>query len=520
MRTSKALIRGASVVTGLGMGLAMGCLNVRPDPNHCSNLDGDRTCEERYPGERTFCAWGTCGPTPGEDGCVAERPADDACYSPCGDGARFDDDASCLVDTSSSSGEESTSTGEETGTESGSSESSTTGPMPCVDNGDCPDAAAPLCEPSSGECVTCDAFGAEADAACAGLDPMAPLCVSGTCVACTPENPIVCDDQLLLCDGGTNSCVPCTEHGQCGSGACELAVGRCFPDDFVVHVDGDPTAMPMPDYTSINAAVDAVDDGTHGVIIVHELDGAGSYQTAGMGLRINGGKTVALLAAPGEGPILQGTNMNPGLRVEGAGTVVYMDGLRLRNGDVQGLLVDGAFAWVDRSRIVQNTGGGVLAQGGAELTLRNCFVGRNGDQFADTRGITASDAMLRLVYDTIAANEGTGASGPVSVACDGATSGEVRNSIVAAGDDTIACAGVSFSFNVVDTNGLAGSDNDVLSFDPGWFPNIAMSDFHIGMGPPFADVARWQTDDPATDIDGGLRPTVDGTADYAGADVP
>lgn len=42
-----------------------------------------------------------------------------------------------------------------------------------------------------------------------------------------------------------------------------------------------------------------------------------------------------------------------------------------------GLRVNGALAWVDRSRIVQSSGGGVVAE--AQLVLRSCFVGSVGD---------------------------------------------------------------------------------------------------------------------------------------------
>jgi hypothetical protein len=353
------------------------------------------------------------------------------------------------------------------------------------------------------------------DAACAGVDPLLPLCVGEVCVACTDGNPVVCEDQLLLCDGTTNTCVPCVEHGQCPSGACELDVGRCFPGDFVVHVDGDGGQ----DYTTVTAAVADV-EGTHGVIVVHELglDGEVAYQES---VTIDAGKTIALLAAAGETPRIQGTGSNPGVAVQGAGTILYMDGLWVAGNTMgRGLQVTEAFAWVDRSRIVQNTGGGILAETGAELVLRNCFVGLNGGQFADTRGITATSATLSLLYSTVAANDGTGATGPISMACDVATAGEVRNSIVSAGDDTIACPNVSFGFSVVDSSGLAGSNNDVLTFDPAWFPGIAMADLHIEAGPPFANVAQWTTGDPPTDIDGDLRPTDDGSPDYAGADVP
>jgi len=286
------------------------------------------------------------------------------------------------------------------------------------------DPAAPFCEPVSGECVRCDGV-EDGDGACAELDAGAPLCVAGACVACTPENPVVCDEQLLLCDGETNACAPCTGHEQCGSGACELAQGVCFSDDLVWTVDGDPGAMPAPDFMSVAAAVNMVDEGQQAVIVVHELDGAGSYQ-APMGVTIAGGKTIALLAAPGELPIIQGTGVNPGLRVEGAGTNLYIDGVQVSGTGVQGVVVDAAFAWLDRSRVVNDTGGGIVAQNGAELTVRNCFAG----------------------------------------------------------------------------------------FGTGDFSLTAMR-------PPAIDTtAQWNEGDPLTDIDGDPRPTTDGAADYAGADVP
>ena len=486
---------------------SLSCLDVttRANLDHCTFNEGDRYCAEMFEG-LPFCTQGQNECSSKERyGCVAEVAPE--CHRPCG----VLSEEECLGAASSTgtdTGVSSESSSESS--ESGSESSSTTGPMPCVSDEECTDAAAPFCG-VTGECGTCDGT-ADGDAACAGVDPMAPLCVGDACVACTPENPLVCDEQLLLCDGTTNACVPCVAHDECGSGACELAVGTCFPPGTVVHVDGDGGQ----DFMTVAAAVASVGAGMHGVVVVHELDGGNPYTGA---VLIDGGKRIALLAAAGEDPILQGTGGAAGLTVEGAGTILYMDGLRVAGNTMGlGLRVNGAFAWVDRSRIVQNSGGGVLAENGAELVLRNCFVGRNGDQFADTRGFTATGSSLDVRYTTIAANDGSG--GVISLSCDAASTGEVRNSIVAAGDDTIACANVSFSFSVVDTAGLTGSDNDVLSFAPAWFPNIAMSDFHVGMGPPFADVAQWSTGDPLTDIDGDLRPAVDGTPDYAGADVP
>ena len=429
-------------------------------------------------------------------------------------------DAPPAMDTSttsdSSSGTSSGGTDTDASTGSTGESSSTTGPMPCVSDDECTDPDAPFCG-TAGECGTCDTT-ADPDAACAGADPLLPLCVGDTCVACTPEVPLVCDDQLLLCDAGSNSCIPCTEHAQCGSGACELSVGTCFPDDFVVHVDGDPGAMPMPDYTSISAAVAAVADGMHGVIVVHELDGGGSYQTAGMGLRIDNGKTVALLAALGEAPRIQGTGTNPGVTVQGAGTFLYMDGLSLRSGDALGLHVDGAFAWVDQSRIVQNTGGGIVAENGAELTLRSSFVG---DGTNGEHGLFVDGSSATVVSTTV----GSGVDNFTDVFpiyCTGAVDVTIRNSVLVSFDNPseISCS-TAMVINTASEALIPGTGNTALGdIAVDWFVSIDAGDFHLDNPPAMlATTARWQTGDPLTDIDGDLRPTVDGTPDYAGADL-
>lgn len=505
-------------LTAIGCGLALGvgtasCARVSTFAweDHCANQNGDDWCGQKYvDGSRPYCSRGipSCeaeieNNASDRDGCVAARPVDDVCYSPCGGGMSLADDAMCLDGDSSSSGTGSSSgSATEEPSESGT-ESSTTGPIPCMGNEDCSDAAAPFCEPVGGECLSCDGTD-DPDGACAGLDPGAPLCVGGACVQCTPENPVVCDDQLLLCDEGTNACVSCTEHDQCGSGACELAVGRCFPEDFVVHVDFDGGQ----DYASVVLAVNVIDDGTHGVIVVHDRDDGLGYQ----GTAIDGGKTVALLAAPGEAPIIQGTGGNPGVRATGAGTIVYMDGLSVSgNAGGLGVLVDGAFAWADRSRIVQNTGGGVLAQTGAELTLRNCFSGGG----TEAIGLEVVDASATVVYSTITASTfgatpALGCTTPVAV--------DLRNSIVVSqggtSPDELSCA----SATVVNS----ATEADVGGFNLGWFTDFNTGDFSLSASgaTTFGDIAQWTTGDPLTDIDGDPRPVADGTPDYAGADVP
>lgn len=505
------ITRGVATFSGLALGLLMGCLVTGPREGHCYYNDGDATCAERYPGEAMYC--NTCVHTPAKDGCVADRPEDDACYSPCGGETRLEDDVTCLDShgTGSTSTSDDGSTldtdGSATGTDTmDPSESSTTGAMPCTENEECTDPAAPFCEPVSGECVTCAATD-DPDGACAGLDPGAPLCVGGACVQCTAENPAACDEQLLLCDDASNTCVGCVAHDECASGGCELAVGTCFPPGEVVHVDGDGGQ----DFTTVAAAVASVGAGLHGVIVVHEQDSGLGYP----GTMVDQGKTIALLAAAGETPSLQGTGANPGLRIAGAGTAAYVDGLEVSNAAAVGVITDGALAWIDRSRIVGNDGGGVLAQNGAELTLRNCFVGGSIDtSVLDIQGATAS-----VLYTTLGASLGA----TTSITCNASGMASVRNSLVVSrsDDDEVTCANLDASYTAAEMM-LGGTGNVALgAMQTTWFMSFNGGDFHLTTAPvSIATTAQWEAGDPAVDIDGDDRPNTDGASDFAGADRP
>ncbi|MEX1367185.1 MAG: hypothetical protein AB1Z98_28920 [Nannocystaceae bacterium] len=317
----------------------------------------------------------------------------------------------------------------------------------------------------------------------------------------------MCDAELLLCDEDANACVSCTEHEQCASGACELAVGRCFPEDVVVHVDQDGGQ----DFSSVTVAVGSIGDGMAGVIVVHEagMDGLTAYQGL---VQVDGGKTIALLAAAGEAPILQGTGVNPGVRAQDAETTLYVDGIGISgNAGGVGLEVDGATAGVDRSRIDDNNGGGVQAQSMANLTLRNCFVGGIA---ADVDAIALNEADLTMLYTTVGG--GSVVSGRTrALFCDGASVASVRNSILVSLDtmSEVECPTVTLTTSATEAE---------VGFSAAWFDGYAAGEFSLSASgmTTFEGLAQWQAGDPATDIDGDARPDVDGTADYAGADVP
>lgn len=490
---------------GLGLLAAHGCRYSEVDSLHCGNNEGDNYCAEQFPdGSRPYCELGagSCVSSEAQLGCVAERPADE-CYSPCGGRGSVLDNGECVMEEESSG-----SSSGETATEgsSGSSESSTTGPMPCVGNEDCPDAAAPFCEPVSGECITCDAFGAEADTACAGLDPGMPLCVGEACVQCTAEAPEACTGMTPVCDDATNTCVPCDAHDQCGEAACNLFTGACLPADAVVHVGAGQT------YTTIGAAVDSFDPMTEGTLIVH----AGDYLQA---VSVDGGRVLAFLVNDGDKPVWDTPGANPATpQLNVLGATVLMDGLELSgNGSAMtpGLRVDGGRAWVDRSRIVNNDGGGIVTQNAGELVLRNCFVGGNVEAIVlDVQGSTAE-----VLYTTM----GAGLGMTTGLNCDPAAIVTARNSIILSRGDNpeVMCDGIDATYTASQEL-LPGMGNVMLgAVSTTWFTDYNGGDFGLSAMHPAAidTTAQWNTGDATTDIDGDLRPTADGTADYAGADV-
>jgi len=493
---------GVGFCLGLGIAACDPNLARRLNENHCANQTGDDWCAQRYGEGRAYCNRG-CVTTDGQDGCVEARPVDDECYSPCGGQATVLEDAACLGGVSSTS-ESSTETGsgtESTGSssESGSSESSTTGPVPCVGNEDCTEPGAPFCEPGSGQCVSCDGT-ANPDGACAELDPGLPLCVGGACVQCTAKQDEQCTGMTPVCDEGSNECVPCTGHEQCRDAACNLFTGACLPEDAVFHVG------PGQTFETLNDAVMNVALGGEATLVVHQAD----YNEA---VTLDGGRTVAFLAAEGELPVwalIAGNS--PQLTVE-TGSTVLMEGLQLSsNANDLGVRVTGGQAWLDRTRVVQNAGGGILAEADAELVLRNCFVGGS---VVDVDAIALNGSTMTMVYTT--AGGGTVLGGRArALYCEAATIANVRNSILVSADTMpeVECAGATLTDSATEA--------DVGNLNIMWFNGYATGDFSLtGMGATtFADVAEWSTGDPLVDIDGNPRPAVDGSPDYAGADVP
>ena len=488
------------------------------NPDYCGLNDGDAYCGRVAPG-KPYCVVGTqsCVDAAGIDasdpyGCVAELPSTE-CRDQCGADGSKDGDV-CVDPTDPTPESESSSTGDmstsattgTTETESETEEPSTTTGPECSETLPCLDAEAPFCV--EGKCTTCDAA-ASPDEACAMLDETTPLCVGDSCVQCSAENADACGGTTPLCDDEANTCVGCSFHEECqavGSPACNIATGACFDPAAVTEVNAgtDDTLQP---------AIDAVADGAEHAIV---LTGGGQNHT----VTIDGGKTIAIVSDSTSVREVRGNSGSPTLQVSGAGTTAYLHRVALTlNGDDVGVSVtSSATLYADSTRIAQNSGGGITLASGTSGFLRNSMVGRNGDQFASTTGISSSGS-LEVLYTSVVANDGDGAD---SLECSGGTA-VVRNSIfVGASMGSIECPSVAASNSAFDEAITGDGNGNVGALDPGWFESVAGADFRLTASgeAEFSDVAVWQLGDPPFDFDGDARPSEDGASDFAGADVP
>jgi len=189
-----------------------------------------------------------------------------------------------------------------------------------------------------------------------------------------------------------------------------------------------------------------------------------------------------------------------------------------------GLRINGGSAWIEQSKIVNNTGGGIVVEGGGTLMLENSFVG---GLASDVPTVIVNDGSFNIVYSTIGAT----AVGTTALECADGTGSSIRNSIVVFSNGVdpnggeLLCPNIDLGNNALEGN-FGGSNVSLGDMSTGWFTNLNggfnSGEFFLSGSHPdeINTAARWQAGDPATDIDGDPRPTTDGSEDYAGADRP
>ena len=366
----------------------------------------------------------------------------------------------------------------------------------CTADEDC-GTDSPICV--AGTCQACDAL-PDPDAGCSALDPSAPICSDGACVQCLADRTEACAGTTPIC--ADTQCTACGSHDQCDV-ACELDTGACIETLIVVGPEGG--------FTEIGPALESIPEGESAAILVSP-----ATQCYLETLEVTGARKVALLGSDGV-PCLTSFADTPAITVADDATL-YLQDFAIEGAWGLGVAVRGAALFADRSRIVNNQGGAVQLSQLASFRASNSVFGgdRNNVPAID---VDASDAYI--VYSTLAA--GFGAS--QALRCRGDGTHSVRNSIVVAesAGGEVDCPNAEIRDSALEsaygTGNVAVGPVDTAA----WFTNFAAGDLHLDLDatePMFAGVARWQTGDPITDIDGDPRPITSGDSDWCGADIP
>ncbi|MEM9463692.1 MAG: hypothetical protein AAGF11_56665 [Myxococcota bacterium] len=423
-----------------------------------------------------------------------------------------------------------------------------------------------------------------------GLDPScpseAPFCADGACVDCTSLAADACqtvDPATPVCDAGTSTCVACTEHDQCGSGACRFTTGECFAQSNRLFVDntfggcaGGVGTEANP-FCTVVEAMEVLNNqaGTEPWAIFvagspNEYEGTvdpgnnrpvaiiGPSEGLAATLLSQDGFTVDLWAQSPETYLdhltiernFGGTTVrcNTGQvyvtdsNLRGGDSTVELTGCSMRTRRVtvsslgMGMIVESGGELRADQTIFDNSSGGLRVEGTAVLNrsvVSNNYV--EGGISVVGGDLTLTNSM---VFQNQYQNDGVfvSAGGTAEVvhstivgafSCgqmEGATT--IRNSIVlpqvSAGMD---CSTTTIDNSVVNDGVNLGMGNVMASEgDLGVIfvdpvPNRG-GDWHVLPGSLPEGVAVHQAGDPVVDFDGDPRPVMAGASDYAGADVP
>lgn len=472
--------RSRVYMAAFSIGMIASCVEMRPNPEHCANQQGDASCAERFPGgELPYCGMLDCADE--QWGCLAAPPSDSACYSPCGAGASASEDMSCLG------------VADESGSESDAAPE-------CTSDVEC--GAGLFCV--EGSCTDCSGA-PEPDAACAGASEGAlPVCDAGTCVECTSESSEACIGDTPVCDPATSSCTGCDFHAQCPASACQVLEGGCLPDMLVWHVDGDGGA----DFATIDQALLQIGIGERGTLIVHERDADAPYVEP---LVIGESRVVALVAAPGEHPRLV-NDIGTTLQVE-TGAEVYLQGLAI--GGITPLHVEGASLVLDEVEVTGQFEASVQVLADALLLARNSIVVSSASDAFFGPAIAVDSARVELVYSTV-----IGRTVNPAITCGMGTAGSsIRNSLVAneSQQPAIDCSELTLLNDALEEATPQPGNTALGELDPLWFEAGTNYRLAADAPPALLGAALRQAGDPPLDIDGAARPDV-GQVDHAGAD--
>jgi hypothetical protein len=464
----------------------------------------------------------------------------------------------------------------------------------CVKSEDCPSGPTPVCVDLT--CVECGAstdcqedapvcgaghtcLGCAMPADCETRFPETPHCgSSGACVACRTGEPTDCDatSAAPVCDAASATCRGCQADGECTTGLCDEAAGKCVPENNIIHVNATAlgglgcgtSANPC---RSIGEGVDATVPPNRTWVKV----AAGTYTES----LVLADKTVRVVADAGADvtPLLTATACavvsgnsdvtleNLRLHDAGGGAGGNADGVRcllgagaafpkllLRNvviesNQAQGLDLSACDVTLDRSIVRANTGGGIHAsmgkltvtrsqiigngEGGVLLTscdfsMVNNFIVKNGNSSGTYGGVfvnmnpPSGTAGGRFEFNTVADNQ-SGDGYSRGLRCEVTATLNFRNNVVYHNQNDphpenfgqVSGPNCRWTYSDIGPGPMMVSGAGNVNLDP-TFVDPSTADYHLAPASLVRNAGT--TSDVLVDFDGDPRPQ--GTGFDMGAD--
>lgn len=427
--------------------------------------------------------------------------------------------------------------------------------------------ATPACDPDSGGCVECVGDEDCGDRAC---DPDSHTCVecvnddhcgeatvcdedAKACVGCVGAEDCT-DPKQPICDAASQSCRPCREHRDCPTTACELDVGSCFPNDST------QTQPLYVDAKAPNCALGTCEVGMPCCELATALAAAGLQPkpyvvirvAAGMGVApavlAANGKRVAVLAdakfaltvATNTAVITFGDVNQP----EVMDSKLFLSGVKIVGGSSAAAVAcwNATGLWFDEVEVRDHVGPSLLVAGCPSQARRSRFTGNRQGLYVDESTVGFENTIiagitlpptLHFVNSSVMSMRYTTLGEPVAVidymlSCDATSTLSIRNSVLVSSGAINPNACVPMVQTVVHTAStsslLAGSgDNTMITLDDAvpLFESWMTHDLRLIEAGLLADLARWEAAiDPPVDFEGAPRPSQNGSADVAGADLP
>ena len=240
----------------------------------------------------------------------------------------------------------------------------------------------------------------------------------GVCVGCIDSSDCT-EPGKASCDPDTRTCRSCVEHTDCASMAC-LPDGTCGTDDNVIYVDENGT----------DTGTCTVGARCKSIAYAYELVTATRFH-----IKLSGTITETVTLSTKRATLLADPTAklvgiaSPALKVQKTTVNIFdleiacasaIGGLKsemtstsvLRNvyihGCGLGIENKGGFLNISRSRITENTGGGISLDAASAFSITNTFIYRNGSPDSAKGGVSIAatvTGMNRFEHNTVADNQ-------------------------------------------------------------------------------------------------------------------